>query len=196
MSKANGQSYGKLIVFTAPSGAGKTTIVKHLLANNPDLTFSVSACTRPQRQGEVDGREYYFMNNSEFLEKVAAGKFLEWEEVYEDTYYGTLKSEIERIRQTGKHVVFDIDVEGALNIKKTYGNEALCVFVQPPSEEVLIQRLRGRNTEQARSLDMRIQKASAELAYASKFDKVLVNDELSLALSTAQTLVNDFLNTN
>jgi len=184
---------GKLIIFSAPSGAGKTTIVKHLLAENFGLEFSISATSRAKRHTETDGRDYYFLTPEEFQKKVESGEFLEWEEVYAGTCYGTLKSEVERIRNKGKNVIFDVDVVGGLNIKKFYGNEALAVFVQPPSVEELRNRLTGRSTDAPEVIEKRLQKAQFELSFAPKFDVVLINDKLEQALADAEKIVGKFL---
>ena len=183
----------KLIIFTAPSGAGKTTIVKHLLKVREDLAFSISACTRSQRYGEVNGLDYYFLSVEEFKRKVSAGDFVEYEEVYENQFYGTLKAEIERLKSLGKNVIFDIDVKGAVNIKKFYGEEALTVFVSPPSPEVLFERLKSRKTEDEESLRKRIARARIELGYENKFDVTLINNDLETALNDAEMIVNTFL---
>ncbi|MCU0451586.1 MAG: guanylate kinase [Bernardetiaceae bacterium] len=182
----------KLIVFSAPSGAGKTTIVKHLLAKYPQLAFSVSATTRAQRPHELHGRDYYFISQAEFEQKIAAGEFLEYEQVYGGTYYGTLKAEIERLRGAGRHVVFDVDVEGGLHIKAFYQAEALAVFVKVSSLEVLAQRLNARNTESAEKKAERLAKATKEMAYATQFDTVVVNDDLPTALARAEQLYEQF----
>lgn len=183
----------KLIIFTAPSGAGKTTIVKHLLKVRDDLAFSISACTRSQRYGEINGLDYYFLSVEEFKRKVSVGDFVEYEEVYENQFYGTLKAEIERIKSLGKNVIFDIDVKGAVNIKKYYGDEALTVFVSPPSPEVLFERLKSRKTEDEESLRKRIARARIELCYENKFDVTLINNDLETALNDAEMIVNTFL---
>jgi guanylate kinase len=184
---------GKLIIFSAPSGAGKTTIVHHLLSKIPELEFSISATTRDRRGDEVDGSDYYFISKEEFLHKIAKKEFIEFEEVYTGTFYGTLRSEIERIWSHGKHVIFDIDVEGGLHIKKKFGEQALAIFVQPPSLEVLIERLTGRGTDSAEKLAERIVKADKELKYADRFDVILKNYELETACSEALELVGNFL---
>ena len=185
---------GKLVIFTAPSGAGKTTLVRHLVSLMPDkLMFSVSATTRSKRQHERNNIDYCFITKEEFKQRVIDGDFLEWQEVYDGNYYGTLKSEIDRILQQGKNVIFDVDVEGATNIKHFYGDKALTVFVQPPSVEALRNRLIGRNTETNETLEQRVKKAILELEYAPKFDQTLVNDRLELAKQQAYQLVNDFL---
>ena len=185
---------GKLVIFSAPSGAGKTTIVHYLLNKFPELEFSISATTRPSRGKEVNNRDYYFISKEEFLHKVAKHEFLEFEEVYSGTFYGTLKSEIDRIWAAGKVVVFDIDVEGGLRLKKKFGEQALAVFVQPPSLEVLIQRLGSRGTDSAEKLKERIDKAGKELGYADKFDVILPNNDLQTACKEAERLVKEFIN--
>lgn len=186
----------KLIIFTAPSGAGKTTIVKHLLKKRDDLAFSISACTRPQRYGEINGLDYYFLSADEFRRRVAKNDFLEWEEVYEGQYYGTLRSEVERLWAEGKHVIFDIDVKGAYNIKKQYPNNALTVFVKTKTPEVLFDRLRNRKTEDEESLRKRIGRAKDEVAFESKFDISLVNDNLEITLAQADEIVETFISKN
>ncbi len=183
----------KAFIFCAPSGSGKTTIVKHLLQHNDKLAFSVSACTRAQRANEVEGRDYYFLSQEDFKNKIANGEFLEYEEVYGGNFYGTLKSEIERIWSQGKAVVFDVDVEGGLNIKKYFGEKALAVFVKPPDVPTLEKRLRERSTETEETLKMRIDKAVQELSYENEFETVLLNDDLEKALAQAEILVNNFL---
>jgi guanylate kinase len=184
---------GKLVIFSAPSGAGKTTIVHYLLKNFPELEFSISATTRQSRGDEVNDRDYYFISKEEFLHKVAKHEFLEFEEVYSGTFYGTLKSEIDRIWALGKIVVFDIDVEGGLRLKKKFEDSALAIFVQPPSMEVLIQRLAGRGTDSAEKLKERIDKADKELSYADKFDVILPNYDLMIACKDAEKLIGDFI---
>lgn len=183
----------KLIVLTAPSGAGKTTIARHLLNTFDSLAFSVSATTRARRPHEVDGRDYYFLTAGQFKQLIAEDAFVEWEEVYENQFYGTLKSEIERLGALGKHIVFDIDVEGALTIKRKYPDHTLTIFVKPPSPEVLFERLRRRSTEDPASLQKRIAKAVKELTYENKCDVVLVNDILEVALAQAEQIVADFI---
>lgn len=185
---------GKLIVFSAPSGAGKTTIVHHLLSlPELKLAFSVSAASRAKRPNETDGKDYYFLSADEFKRRIAAGDFLEWEEVYENQFYGTLRSEIDRIHAEGKHVIFDVDVVGGLNIKKQFGDRALAIFVQPPSVEELERRLRSRSTESEESLAKRVGKATKELAFAEQFDVILVNDDLEAAKAKAVELVRNFI---
>lgn len=183
----------KVIIFCAPSGSGKTTIVKHLLKKDDRLMFSVSACTRAMRQGEENGKDYYFLSRDEFALKVRNGEFLEYEEVYGGNFYGTLKSEIERIWALGKVVLFDVDVVGGLNIKNYYGDQALAVFVKPPDVATLEMRLRHRSTETEETLRIRVDKAVHELSYESKFEKTLLNDKLELALTKAEQLVNEFI---
>ncbi|MCB0423554.1 MAG: guanylate kinase [Mangrovimonas sp.] len=187
---------GKLIVFSAPSGSGKTTIVRHLLGiERLNLEFSISATSREKRGNEKDGVDYYFLTTEEFKKKIKNGEFLEWEEVYRDNFYGTLKSEVERIWTNGKHVIFDIDVSGGLRIKRKYPHETLAIFVKPPSIDELKIRLKKRKTESDDKINMRIAKASAELATAPLFDVVIVNDDLDKAFQEAEKLVDNFLNT-
>lgn len=185
---------GKLLVFSAPSGSGKTTIVRHLLAlDYLNLEFSISATSRPSRGEEVDGKDYYFLSIKEFKNKIKNNEFLEWEEVYRDSFYGTLKSEVERIWAKGKHVIFDIDVAGGLRIKKKYPAETLAVFVKPPSVDELKIRLKKRKTESEEKINMRIAKASIELATAPQFDIIIKNVNLDRALQEAEKLVADFV---
>ncbi|HUH20004.1 guanylate kinase [Albibacterium sp.] len=184
---------GKLIIFSAPSGAGKTTIVKHLLGKYPDkLSFSISASTRQARSNEVDGKDYYFISKEAFLHKIAHQEFVEFEEVYSGTFYGTLRSEIDRIWASGKIVIFDIDVIGGLRLKKKFGKQALAIFVQPPSLDVLIHRLRSRGTDSEDKLMERIAKADKELKFSSEFDIILENDNLGDACIQAEKLVEGF----
>jgi guanylate kinase len=184
---------GKLIIFSAPSGAGKTTIVKHLLTKFPELSFSISATTREARGTEVNHKDYYFISKEDFLHRVALHEFVEFEEVYNGTFYGTLRSEIERIWNDGKHVIFDIDVEGGLRLKRKYEDDALAIFVQPPSLEVLKARLSGRGTDSPEKLQERFVKAEKELQYADKFDVILKNFDLDTACAEAEKRVTDFL---
>lgn len=185
---------GKLIIFSAPSGAGKTTIVHHLLKVFPDLEFSVSACSREMRKGEEYGIDYYFLSVDEFKDKIERGEFVEWEEVYKDNFYGTLRSEVERIWKKGKHVIFDVDVIGGINLKKQFGANALSVFVMPPSIEHLENRLKSRETETPESIARRMGKAEQELKTANQFDKIILNDKLEHAFEEAERIVEDFLN--
>ena len=183
----------KLIIFSAPSGAGKTTIVNYLLKKNRGLAFSVSACSRKKRSHEVEGRDYYFLSEQEFREKIKNNEFVEWEEVYPGYLYGTLKSEIERLWSEDKIVVFDVDVIGGMNIKIKYGDRALSIFVMPPSIEELERRLVNRSTESREDLAKRISKAEAEMEYASDFDVILVNDNLEKAKQEALNIVEEFI---
>lgn len=188
---------GKLIIFSAPSGSGKTTIVKHLLAGNTNLGFSISACTRDRRgRSEQNGKDYYFLSPEEFKQKIDTDEFVEWEEVYVGAFYGTLKSEIERLWKSGKHVLFDVDVQGGLKLKKYYGDKALAVFVKVPDEETLRQRLIGRGSETEESLSKRLFKVHFEMSFQDEFDVILVNDDLAMSLQKAQKLVDDFVNEN
>jgi guanylate kinase len=188
---------GKLLVFSAPSGSGKTTIVRHLLGL-PDLNleFSISAATREPRGEEVNGKDYYFISIPEFKKHIKAEDFIEWEEVYRDNFYGTLKTEVERIWALGKNVIFDIDVAGGLRIKHKFPKETLAVFVKPPSVDELKRRLKERSTESDDKINMRIAKASVELATAPQFDKIIKNYDLEVAKEEAYHLVKEFVNTN
>lgn len=184
---------GKAIIFSAPSGSGKTTLVRYLLQNNADLGFSVSASTRDKRgRTEQDGKDYYFLKPEEFKKRIDNNEFIEWEEVYEGNFYGTLKSEIQRIWDEGKNVIFDVDVKGGLSLKKYFGNKALSVFVKVPSIEVLENRLKDRGTESVESLSRRLFKVKFEMAFEDKFDKVLVNDDLEESKRKAQQLYDEF----
>lgn len=184
---------GRLFIFSAPSGAGKTSIVKALLKLLPQLEFSVSATSRPMRMGEENGKDYYFMSAGVFREKIANNEFLEWEEVYSGSYYGTLRSEINRIWNKGHHVVFDVDVAGGISIKKQYGHKALSIFVMPPTIEELEKRLINRNTETPESLKKRLEKARLELTFANSFDHIVVNENLQQAIDESAALVKNFL---
>ncbi|MBI4932139.1 MAG: guanylate kinase [Bacteroidetes bacterium] len=187
-------SAGKLIIFSAPSGAGKTTIVHHVLKKFADqLEFSISACTRTMRPNEIDGKDYHFMSTEEFKQKIKKNEFVEWEEVYTGQFYGTLKSEIERIWNSGKHVIFDLDVQGGINLKRKSGRQAYAIFVMPPSVEILELRLKQRQTETPESLAKRITKAKEEIHVADQFDKILVNENLDKACADAEKLVSEFL---
>lgn len=186
-------SSGKCVIFSAPSGAGKTTIVHALLKRLDQLSFSVSACSRDPRPNEVDGKDYHFLGLQRFQEAILNEEFVEWEEVYTNNYYGTLKSELERIWAQGKTVIFDVDVIGGLNLKKAFGENAMAIFVQPPSYEELEKRLRHRSTETEEKIQQRMQKAETELAKAEEFDLVLVNDDLEKAINTAELVVSEFI---
>jgi guanylate kinase len=184
---------GKCIIFSAPSGAGKTTIVHALLAAQLGLEFSVSACSRDPRPNEINGKDYYFLGIEGFKEKIGEGAFLEWQEVYTDNFYGTLKAEIERIWSAGHAVIFDVDVVGGLNLKRIFGDQALAVFVQPPSEEELEKRLRYRSTETEDKIQQRLRKSGQELSRAKEFDFILVNEDLQVAIEQAKNVVTSFL---
>lgn len=184
---------GKALIFSAPSGSGKTTIVKHLLESNPTLGFSISASTRDRRgRTESHGKDYYFLSPEEFKHKIDADEFIEWEEVYAGNFYGTLKSEIDRIWAAGKDVIFDVDVKGGLNLKKYFGDKALAIFVKVPSIEVLKARLNDRGTETEESLSRRLFKANFEMSFQDQFDVVLVNEHLDTSLAEAQRLYDNF----
>jgi guanylate kinase len=184
---------GKMLIFTAPSGAGKTTVVRHLLQHFGELAFSVSATNRPIRAGEEDGVAYHFLSTQDFMDRVDNGEFIEYEEVYPDRFYGTLHSEVERIWAMDRAIVFDIEVKGAANLKKFYPEESLAIFINPPNSEVLFQRLRDRNTETEADLAARIVRAEVELTYADSFDRILLNDDLPIALAEAENMVRTFL---
>lgn len=186
---------GKVLIVSAPSGSGKSTIVNFLMKEHPEfrLAFSVSATSRPPRGQEQDGVDYYFLSAEEFRRHIEADDFLEYEEVYEGRFYGTLKSQVEEKLATGKNVVFDVDVKGGINIKKYYGEAALSVFIQPPSVEALRERLIGRNTDEMGQIEQRLAKAEYEMSFASQFDRILVNDNLEVAKQEAVALLNDFL---
>ncbi len=183
----------KLLLFAAPSGAGKTTIVHHLLDTFSQLAFSISATTRTRRPHEKEGRDYYFISREQFQELIRQDAFVEWEEVYEGLFYGTLKSEVERLWKEGKHIIFDIDVKGAMSIKKAYPREALAIFVKPPSMEALEKRLQARRTEDEATLKKRMARAAEEMSYENKFDVALVNDVLDEALEKAEKIVKEFI---
>ena len=185
---------GKLIIFSAPSGSGKSSIVRHLLGRDVPIEFSVSATNRAPRDKEENGVDYYFLSSEEFKSKINSKAFLEWEEVYPGRYYGTLNAEVDRIWSNRKQVVFDIDVEGGLNLKKQFGERALSVFIKAPSLDVLKERLIARNTEDQENLNMRLNKARSEMAYAKYFDLVIVNDDLEIAQEQAYQKVIDFIN--
>jgi guanylate kinase len=195
VSEQQNNKQGKLIVFSAPSGSGKTTIVRHLLdIEDLNLEFSISATSREKRGEEINAKDYYFLSAKEFKNKIKNDEFLEWEEVYRDNFYGTLKTEVERIWAKGKNVIFDIDVSGGLRIKRKFPNETLAVFVKPPSIDELKIRLKKRKTESEDKINMRVAKASAELATAPLFDVIVVNDNLENALEDAYNHVNTFIN--
>ena len=184
---------GKAIIISAPSGSGKTTIVKYLIQNNPELGFSISASTRDKRgRVEQHGKDYYFLTPQEFKTKIDKNEFIEWEEVYEGNFYGTLKKEVQRLWDEDKIIIFDVDVKGALNLKKYFGDNSLAIFVSAPSEEVLKQRLKDRNTETEAALSRRLFKARFEQSFANRFDMVLVNDNLESALQNAQKIYDEF----
>jgi len=185
---------GKAIIFSAPSGAGKTTIVQHLLDKHPELGFSISACTRDKRgRTEVDGIDYYFLTVEEFKKRIDKDEFVEWEEVYEGNFYGTLKEEVQRIWDSGRAVIFDVDVKGGLKLKKYFGDDALAVFVKVPSLEVLEERLKNRNSESSSSLSQRLYKAKFEMTFEKEFDVTLVNEDLVTSLKKAEDMVASFI---
>ncbi|MFN8311102.1 MAG: guanylate kinase [Chitinophagales bacterium] len=183
----------KIVVITAPSGSGKSTVVRKLLSQKPELAFSISCTTRAKRPGEIDGDHYHFINNTEFQKKVSAGEFAEYEEVYPGQFYGTLKSEIERIWKNRQVALFDIDVKGAESLKKLYGNDALVLFVAPPDKETLARRLTNRNTESKSTLKTRIAKSEKELEYQSKADKVVVNRDFDICYMNVKNIITNFL---
>lgn len=185
--------HGQLIVLTAPSGGGKTTIKRHLLKSYHQLGFSVSVTTRDKRPTESEGVDYYFKTRAEFDKLKDADEFVEWEEVYEGLYYGTLKSEVDRLWKSNKHIIFDIDVKGAVDIKKLYGDQCLAIFIRPPSIQVIVERLKARGTETDESLAKRIKRIEHEMTYENKFDTVLVNDLLPVALKESELIVESFL---
>jgi len=185
---------GKLIIFSAPSGSGKSTIVNYLINQGVPVEFSISACSRLPRGDEKNGVHYYFLSPEEFQYKIDADEFLEWEEVYKDNYYGTLRSEVERIWAEGKHVIFDIDVIGGINLKNKFTNNALSVFIKAPSIDVLKKRLSDRNTETKSQLNMRLDKAEKEMSYANEFDLVIINDNLEVAQAEAHQKITTFIN--
>jgi guanylate kinase len=185
---------GKLVILSGPSGAGKSTIAKHLLKNEGfNLAFSVSACSRKQREGEVDGKDYFFYSIDTFKSKIEEKEFLEWEEVYPQHYYGTLRTQVEKLRASGKNVIFDVDVMGGLNIKRHYKEAAISIFISPPSLEELEIRLKKRNTESAEDISRRFRKARMEMSYSKKFDYIIENNNLDETLKAADALVAGFL---
>ena len=187
---------GKVVIFSAPSGAGKTTIVKEMLTQKFGLEFSISACSRPKRENEVDGKDYYFLSVEDFKKKIENDEFLEWEEVYKDQFYGTLRSEVDRIWGKGRDVIFDVDVIGGVNIKSVFGDKALAIFVKPPSLDILKDRLLGRSTEDEGSLKKRLEKAEFEMTYADDFDVQIINDELDVTIDEAKAILFSFLSTD
>lgn len=184
---------GKLIIFAAPSGTGKTTIIKYLLEQEMNLSFSVSATTRSKRESEQNGKDYFFLTHDEFKEQISAGAFLEWEEVYAGTNYGTLKREVDKELKAGKNILFDVDVVGAINIKKIYGNQALALFVKPPSIEVLKERLLIRGTETEESLQTRLSKAEYELTFEDQFDITIINANIFESREEAKQIIQNFI---
>lgn len=184
---------GKLIIFSAPSGSGKSTIINYLLTQNLNLTFSISATSRAPRGTEQNGVEYFFLTPEEFKQRIANNEFLEYEEVYKDRFYGTLKAQVAKQLAAGQNVIFDVDVVGGCNIKKFYGDRALSVFIQPPSLEELRKRLTGRGTDAPEVIESRLAKATFELSYAEKFDVVIVNDNLEKAQEEALKTIRDFI---
>ncbi len=185
---------GKCIIFSAPSGAGKTTLVHKLLESSDHFAFSVSACSREPRENETDGIDYYFIGLENFKQKISENAFVEWEEVYKDNFYGTLKSELIRIWSLGKTVVFDVDVVGGLNLKKVFKNKALAIFVNPPSMEILEERLRARKTESEEKIQMRISKAQVEMDRAAEFDVIIENNILERAVERVKAVASEFVN--
>ncbi len=181
------------MIFSAPSGAGKTTIVKELLKKKLNLHFSISACSREPRKNEIHGKDYYFLSPEEFKAKIQANAFIEWEEVYENYYYGTLKSEVERLTKENKNVIFDVDVAGGLEIKKQYKNKSLAVFIMPPSVEELEKRLKSRNLDSPENIKKRIEKARYEITFAKNFDEIIINDNLNIAVVQIYNKVKTFL---
>jgi len=190
----NEQIYGKLIIVSAPSGSGKTSIVKYLLKHIPDLGFSISATSRFPRKNEKDGSDYYFLSADEFRRKIENDEFVEWEEVYKNTYYGTLRSEINRICDSGRHIIFDVDVKGGLRLKKEFGSRAMSLFIKPPGIDDLRQRLIKRGTDHPREIEIRINKAREEMGKALFFDKIVINDVLERACREALEICEGFLN--
>ena len=186
---------GKLVILSAPSGSGKTTLAKHLLSSLPQLSFSVSACSRQKREGETDGKDYYFLTTEDFKTKIANNEFVEYEEVYPGRFYGTLYSEIDRIWSQGKTVLFDVDVKGGLNLKKIYGENALAVFIRPPSLEELKARLLSRATDSQKDITTRLQKAEFELGFENRFDFTIINDDLERAKEEIEGVVKKFIST-
>ncbi len=185
---------GKVIIFSAPSGAGKTTIAKEILTSFDTIDFSISATSREMRKGERDGVDYYFLSPDEFRKKIDNNEFLEWQEVYPGSFYGTLYAEVQRIWDEGKHVMFDVDTLGGMNIKSIYMEKALSIFISPPSINALEERLRKRSTETEEGLQKRMSRAAFELSYAEKFDKIIVNENLQIAIEETKTVIRNFIN--
>jgi len=183
----------KLIIFSAPSGSGKTTIVRQILKEFPKLEFSISACSRNPREGEINAKDYHFFTIDEFKRRIENNEFIEWEEVYTGNYYGTLKSEVNRIWDKGKHVIFDVDVVGGVNIKEKFPENSLAIFIEAPSIEILEKRLRKRGTESEEQIQKRINKAELELKFAPKFDKIIINNNLEQAVEETRMIINEFL---
>lgn len=194
MAMVRNNKKGKLIIISAPSGSGKTTLVKHILSRINNISFSVSACSRKPRQNEIDGKDYFFLTLSDFKTKIENDEFIEWEEVYKDHFYGTLNSEVEKMRKAGRHVVFDVDVAGGVSIKSKFGNDALAIFIKPPSIDALKQRLVGRATDNSEDITTRIEKADLELTYEDKFDVTIINDNLTEAKKEIVDLISKFIN--
>ncbi len=186
-------SRGKLLIFSAPSGSGKTTIIKQIKDRINNLEFSISACSRQAREGEVHGKDYYFLSTENFKKNIENQEFIEWEEVYENNYYGTLRSEIYRIWDNGNNVIFDVDVLGGINLKTQFESNALSIFIKPPSIEVLRERLQKRGTELPEQIENRISRAKYELSFSKEFDKIIVNDDLSRAIDETVECINEFL---
>ncbi len=184
----------KFIIISAPSGAGKTSIVRSVLKKVPQLAFSISATTRKKRENEINGKDYFFLTLEEFKKKISEGAFLEWEEVYKDCFYGTLKSEVQRISNKGKTVIFDLDVVGGLKLKKKFIKQSLSIFIMPPSTDILTSRLKSRGTETKETLKMRVHIAKKEMLSKDKFDKVILNEDFSLACKKAKELITNFIN--
>ena len=194
MAMVRNNKKGKLIIISAPSGSGKTTLVKHILSRINNISFSVSACSRKPRQNEIDGKDYFFLTLSDFKTKIENDEFIEWEEVYKDHFYGTLNSEVEKMKKAGRHVAFDVDVAGGVSIKSKFGNEALAIFIKPPSIDALKQRLVGRATDNSEDITNRIEKADLELTYEDKFDVTIINDNLTEAKKEIVDLISKFIN--
>lgn len=187
------KTQGKAIIFSAPSGSGKTTIVKYLLEELNNLSFSISACSREKRNNEIEGQDYYFLTAKDFKKKINNGEFIEWEEVYTNNYYGTLTTEIERIWNSGKHVIFDVDVKGGLSLKKYFGEKALSIFVKIPDFQILESRLRGRGTDAEEKIIQRLSKAKEEIKFMPLFDIILENNELSTTLENSKKIISNFI---